>query len=153
MALETVGQDGRAASLDGEWQRAQSEVRALGASVGAITVELRTLMQKEAQLAQAEIAESVAAARQAAIFGAAGGYFAMLVVGFAALALMFGLATVMETWAAALATAGVLLVLGIVCGVIARSSLKNFSVPPKRTINSLQEDMTWAREQISRNAK
>jgi len=153
MALETVGQDARAPSLDSEWQRAQGEVRALGASVGAVTVELRALMQKEAQLARAEIADSVAAAKRAAIFGAAGGYLLMLVVGFAALAVMFGLATVLEMWVAALATAGLLLVFGIVCGLIARSDFKDFSVTPKRTIRSLQEDVTWAREQISRNAK
>ena len=153
MALKTVGQEPRAPSLDHEWQRAQTEVRALGASVAAITVELGALMQKEAQLAQAEMGDSVAAAKKAATFGAAGGYFAMLVVGFLALAMMFGFATFLDMWAAALATAGVLLVLGIVCGLLAKSGLKDFSVTPKRTIRSLQEDVTWAREQISRNAK
>ena len=153
MALETVGQDQRAPSLDTEWQRAQGEVRALGASVGAITVELGALMQKEAQLAQAEIGESVAAAKKVGIFGAVGGYLAILVGGFLALAMMFGFATFLEMWAAALATAGVLLVLGIVCGLVAKRGLQDFSVTPKRTISSLQEDVTWAREQISRNAK
>jgi uncharacterized membrane protein YqjE len=132
-------------------KRARSEVRSLGAAVGDIAQELRVLLMKEADLAQAEMADSRSAATRASILGGFAAVAAILVLGFLALAMMFAFDTFMPQWLAALATAGVLALIAMLAAWIARRQLHDFTLTPKRAMRSIREDMRWAREQISRN--
>ncbi|MEZ4553177.1 MAG: phage holin family protein [Dehalococcoidia bacterium] len=89
----------------------REEVRAVGSTVAAVTEELFQLAAKERQLAQAEMADSMSAERRASMLGAVAAVLALLVLGFLALSLMYGLDTLMPRWAASLATAGIVTVL------------------------------------------
>ncbi|MGE0227855.1 MAG: phage holin family protein [Dehalococcoidia bacterium] len=129
----------------------REEVRAAGSAVAAVTDELFQLISKERQLAQAEMADSMSAARRAGMFGAVAAVLALLALGFLALSLMYGLDTFMPQWAAALATAGIVAVLAALVGWMARRALTDFTIVPKRTASSVKEDLRWANAQIRRN--
>ena len=153
MALTDRPATEQSESMEAQWKRAQAELRALGSSVAQVTEEIRELGRKEAALARTEVAENVALARSGAMYSAAAGVFALLMLGFLMLAVMFGLAEFMPLWAAALV---VTVVLGIVVGVtamLARGRFRELQVMPVHTMRSLQEDARWAREQLMRNSR
>lgn len=142
----------RGESLGAEWERARSEIGYLGSAVGRITDELRVLMVREGELAQAEVADSAAAARAAGIWGGAAAVIGLSVVVFLGLAVMFGLATVLAMWAAALITALILAGVAGVFGMLALGHIRKFSLVPKRTMQSVREDVKWARDQMKRHS-
>lgn len=152
VSVEPVGPT-RGLDWEADWQRARDEIRELSASLRTITTELGTLVQKEVALARAEVGESVAAVRKAALFGAVAGVLAVIAIGFLGLAATFGLSAWLPLWGASLVTAGVLLVVTAGCAMLAVGALGDFSLMPKRTMHSLKEDLQWARQQISRSAK
>ncbi len=125
--------------------RGREEVRSLGADTAEITGELRELARLEMQLAMAEMADNRQRLMMGSASGIAAGVFAFWILGFLGVAMMFGLMEVWPNWAAALATAGVWLVLAAIAGLVARARFKAFSPTPKRTIASLKEDATWLR--------
>lgn len=129
----------------------REELRSIGSTVGAITEGLFELASKERQLAQAEMADSVSAARRAAMYGAVAGVLGLFLLGFLALSLMYGLDTWMPRWLAALATAGIIAILAAVFGLLAKGALGDFTIVPKRTAKSVKEDLRWASEQMRRN--
>ena len=144
---------GEQRSVRDDLQRGRSEAAALGASVGEVTQELRALAQAEMDLAKAEVSDSISATIRGAIFGVAAAIFALMLLTFLGHTLAAVLVELdLDVWLAYLITT---LVFGIVAGILGYLAMNNFkqvSVVPKRTIRSLQEDVTWAREQTRRNA-
>ena len=141
--------DEAAAGAARTWERAQEEARGIGDAVGRITSELRVLTERELELARAEMLDSKDAAKRAGIWGAVA---LVIAIQFVALAGFLALAQVLVAWAAALITAGVLLVLAGIGALVMRSALPDLSIMPGQTIRSLQEDMRWARERVQRNS-
>ena len=139
-------------SLGSDLQAGRTEARAIGSAVADITEELRALAQAEAQLAQAEVQESIAALTRGAIFGAVAAVLGLIGLVFLFRTVMAGLdAAGLQEWAAALITTVIIFVIAGILGMLAMRKFKEFSVVPKRTMQSLKEDITWAREQIKRN--
>jgi hypothetical protein len=120
-----------------------------GASVGQLVAEVARdvslLAHQEIALAKAELREEVnKAGKSAGMFAGAGGagYFALL---FGLLAAMFGLAEVMATaWAAAIIMFALLLVAAGL-GLRGRSTARSLHPAPTRTVQTLKEDVQWAR--------
>jgi hypothetical protein len=135
-----------------EFARARAEARSLGDAAVGIGEDIRQLGTKEIGLARAEIADSASAAKRGGVYFAVGALLALYAVGFLALALMYGLDEAMPAWMAAALTGGLLSLGGLVAAWVAMRSLREFSLTPKRTLESVQEDWKWAREQIKRNA-
>ncbi|MDA0302323.1 MAG: phage holin family protein [Chloroflexi bacterium] len=133
------------------WSQAQDEARGIGDRIGRITSELRVLSAREMDLARAEMLDTWDAAQSAGIWGGVAAVFGVIMLQFLALAGMLALAQVLGMWAAALIVAGVLLVIAGIGAWMARSALTDFSLVPKHTIRSVQEDMRWARERVRRN--
>lgn len=133
-----------------DWRRAQAEAKSIGASIGEVTEEIRRLFRLEGELAAAEFSDSAAAARKAGMWGAVTGLFGFLTVIFLSLAGMFALSLVFELWASALITAGIMAVVAGIAMVLMRRQIKEANPVPKRTMQSIQEDMRWAREQMKR---
>jgi protein-S-isoprenylcysteine O-methyltransferase Ste14 len=129
----------------------REEMRSIGSTIGAITEGLFELASKERQLAQAEIADSMSAARRSATYGAVAAVLGLFMLGFLALSLMYGLDTVMPQWLAALATAGIIALVAAVVAFMAKRALADFTIMPKRTAQSVKEDLQWASAQIKRN--
>lgn len=123
--------------------------RAAEASPGELASEvakdLSTLVRQEIALAKAELRQEAKTAGVAAgALGGAGfaGYFVLL---FLSLALMWGLDALMPLgWAAVVVAAG-WAVIAAVLGVVGRSRLKRFSPKPERTIETVKEDVQWAK--------
>jgi hypothetical protein len=139
-------------SMGAQWQRAQAEMRSIGASIGDISDELKVLLVREGELAQAEVADATSAASRAAMWGGIGAVVGLIALLFVGMAVMFALGLVWPLWAAALATATLLAAIAALCALTAQKALQDFHIVPTRTIHSLKEDARWAREQIKRNA-
>ena len=122
-----------------------SEERSLPQLLSDMTNELGTLMRKELQLARVETKEEVTkAAKAGGLFAGAGlaGYMALLLFSFAA---AWGLANVMPTGLAFLLVGVVYAVVAAVLYLRARKAIKQVSPVPEQTVETLKEDVEWAK--------
>jgi len=122
--------------------------RSLGELFGDLAKETITLVRQEVALAKVELSQ------KATLVGKNVGY---LVVGGAVLyaaflAVMAGvvilLAGLMPWWAAALVVGVLLAIVGAMMATSALSSLKNMSLTPQQTVETLKEDAQWAKQQM-----
>lgn len=122
--------------------------RSLGELFGDLAKETSTLVRQEVALAKVELSQ------KATLVGKNVGY---LVVGGAVLyaaflAVMAGvvilLAGLMPWWAAALVVGVLLAIVGAMMATSALSSLKNMSLTPQQTVETLKEDAQWAKQQM-----
>lgn len=120
-----------------------------GELVSEVAKDLSTLVRQEIALAKAELQrEAKTAGVAAGAFGGAGfaGYFVLV---FLSLGLMWGLDAWMPLGWAAVVVAGIWAVLAAVLALVGRSRLKKFNPKPERTIETVKEDVQWAK---TRNA-
>ena len=120
-----------------------------GQLASEVARDMSTLVRQEVALAKAELQQEAKTAGAAAgAFGGAGfaGYFVLV---FLSLALMYALDSFLDIGWAALIVA---VLWGIVAGVLAligRKKLKNFNPKPERTIETVKEDVQWAKTRNS----
>ena len=122
--------------------------RPIGELLKQLSEETTTLVRKELDLAKAEMAEKgKQAGKGAGMFGAAG------VIGFLALGALTAffimlLDGVVPNWAAALIVAAVY---AAIAGVLALTGKKNVKeatpVKPEQTVETIKEDVQWAKTQ------
>jgi hypothetical protein len=120
-----------------------------GQLAAEVAKDLSTLVRQEVALAKAELQQEAKTAGVAAgALGGAGfaGYFVLV---FGSLGLMWGLDAWMPLGWAAVVVAGVWAVIAAVLAVVGRSRLKRFNPKPERTIETVKEDVQWAK---TRNA-
>ena len=144
MSEQSVG-DRQVIELPPETARPAVTEVSVGQLVSEVTSDLSKLMRQEVELAKAEVKEEASrAGKSAGMLGGAGaaGYFALL---FVSLAIMFGLAVVMHTAWAALIVAAVYGVVGVVLYSRGRAGLKTLSPAPTQTVETLKEDVQWAK--------
>lgn len=119
----------------------------VGQLVGQVTTDLSTLMRQEFELAKAELtAEAKKAGAGAGMLGGAGfaGYLAAI---FGSLTLMFLLDLFLPLWAAALIVTVLYAVVGAVLYSKGRTKLKTVDPKPRQTVETLKEDVQWAKSQ------
>jgi hypothetical protein len=120
--------------------------RPIGELVKELAAETSQLVRQEIDLAKAEITQKGKQAGAAgAMFGAAGGV--ALLAGIA-LTLVFiaALATAMQTWLAALIVTVVYLLTAAGLAIVGRGRLRKAGPPvPKQTIETVKEDVEWAK--------
>jgi uncharacterized membrane protein len=126
-----------------------ANARAADSSPGQLAAEvakdMSTLVRQEIALAKTELQqEAKTAGKAVGAFGGAGfaGYFVLV---FVSLAGMYGLGAVMPIGWAALIVAGVWAVIAAVLALVGRSRMKAFSPKPERTIETVKEDVQWAK--------
>jgi nitrate/nitrite transporter NarK len=130
-----------------------ARVTAADASPGELASEvakdLSTLVRQEIALAKVELRQEAKTAGTA--FGALGGagFAGYFVLVFLSLAMMWALASVMALGWAALIVAAVWAVAAAVLALLGRSKLKTFNPKPERTIESVKEDVQWAKTRNS----
>ena len=123
--------------------------RSFGELLGELSADLSRLVRQEVELAKAEAKEELAnAGRGAGMFGGAG-VAALLTLLFGSLALMFALASAMDTGWAALVVAAGWAVVAAVLAVVARSRFRQATPPLQQTVETLKEDAQWARRRSS----
>jgi uncharacterized membrane protein YqjE len=135
-------------SLTDDLRRGGNEAREIGSEIAGIADDLRQIFQTETELAKAEMRESVQAAVRGAIWSGVTAVLGILLLTFLALAGMFALDLVMPLWAAALVTAGVILVLAAIGGFMAMQRFKQVKVMPSKAIGHMREDLSWAKTQL-----
>jgi uncharacterized membrane protein YqjE/uncharacterized protein YjbJ (UPF0337 family) len=152
-ARQTPQEEEEQEPLTDQLRRGQQEAKEVGRDVADVIGDLGTLVQQEVRLAKAEMSQQVSKAVRSVIFGSAAGLFAGLMLVFLFVAVMLVLGELMALWIAALVTTGILLVLAAVAGLIARQQLKKISLTPVQTIESVKEDLEWARNQMKSGAR
>jgi uncharacterized membrane protein YqjE len=113
-----------------------------------IASNLTQLVQGEFRLAKSELREG---AEKVAVPGAtlgAGVVLAFYGLGFLLLATVYALSLVMAGWLATLIVGGVLTVAAGILIIAGATKLKRVSLTPYKTIQTLEEDVQWAKQQI-----
>jgi hypothetical protein len=121
----------------------------LGVLVGQLTTDLGALLRDEVQLAKVELKEDATrAAKAGGMLGAAGfaGYVAILLLSFAA---AWGLAEVVPVGVAFLIVGIVWGAVGAVLFAAGRARVRDLDMKPEQTIETMQENVQWARQQKS----
>jgi hypothetical protein len=122
--------------------------RSLGELFGDLSRDFSTLMRQEVELAKTEIREEATKAGKAGgMLGgaAAAGYFCLLLASFA---LAWGLAELIPTGFAFLVVALLYGITAAALFVMGRSRLREVRPVPDDTVETLKEDVQWARAQL-----
>ena len=122
--------------------------RSLGELFADLARESSTLLRQEVQLAKTELSQKASQLGKDAASVAIGALVAYGLLAILA-ALIIGLAAAGLPWWAAALLVGII-VAGIGYALIQRglTALKREDLAPRRTIESLQEDAQWAKEQV-----
>jgi hypothetical protein len=121
--------------------------RPLGDLIGTLTSQLGTLIRKEIELGTTELqANAMRTAREASLIGVGTAvvYAGFLALVGAAIALLVEVG--LDLWLAAVAAAAVLFLAGYMLIQGGRSALEKASLAPKRTIESIRQDVEWAKD-------
>lgn len=135
-------------TLAEELRRGQSEARDIGHEIADIASDLQKLIQQEIQLAKTEMSQQARLSASAAAWGVIAGVMGFILLAFACVTVMFALALVLPLWLSALITTGLLTLVAAVAGMLAYQKFKKISFTPERTMESVKEDVEWARSQL-----
>lgn len=120
-----------------------------GELASEVAKDMSTLVRQEIALAKVELQQEAKTAGVAAgAFGGAGfaGYFVLF---FLSLAAVYALDSVMPAGWAALIVAAVWALIAGVLALIGRKKMKQFNPKPERTIETVKEDVQWAKTRNS----
>jgi uncharacterized membrane protein YqjE len=113
-----------------------------------IATNLTALIQAEFRLAKSELKEGAEKAAGPGATLGAGVVLAFYGLGFLLLAAVYALSLVMAAWLATVIVGGVLMVAaGILIGA-GGAKLKRVNLTPDKTVQTLEEDVQWAKQQI-----
>jgi uncharacterized membrane protein YqjE len=113
-----------------------------------IVGNIQEIIRSEFSLAKIEIKQEAAQAKGPVIMWLIGGALGLYALGFMLFTAVLGMATVMPMWLAALIVAVVLTAISIALLSAASNRLKQVQKVPERTIETLKENVQWAKEQI-----
>jgi uncharacterized membrane protein YqjE len=125
------------------------ENESVGELFGRVTSDLSTLLRQEVELAKVELKEEAAKAGRAGGMLGGAGALGHLTIAFLALAATFGLGNVMDLGWAALIVAVLLGIGTAVLATLGRNQLKKINAVPQRTVETVKEDLQWARTRTS----
>ncbi len=127
------------------------EDRSIGELFGQLTQDMTLLFRQELQLARVEMSEKISRVTSNLVSVVAGGFVAY--VGALALvaALIVGLheAADISPWVSALIVGAIFAVAGYVILSRGLKELKRVDLSPRRTVETLKDDVQWAKEQRS----
>ena len=118
--------------------------KSVGQLLKEISEDFSTLFRKEIDLAKAELGSSISAKVQGVVIVAIAGAFAFFALIFLLLALRDGLDTFLWTWVADLATALILILVGVGAVLFARKKLAT-PIKADLTKQTVKEDIEWAK--------
>jgi uncharacterized membrane protein YqjE len=128
---------------------ADAEDQSVGDLLGRLAGDVSTLMRQELDLARAELRQDAAKAGRAGGMLGGAGVLGLLTVAFLALALMFALGNVIDLGWAALIVGVLLGICAAVLFAVGRKRLREINPTPEQTMQTLKEDVQWARTQAS----
>jgi uncharacterized membrane protein len=129
----------------------RQQERSLGELFGQLTQDMTLLVRQEIQLARTEMSEKISRVTANLVSVGAGGFVAYLgglaLVGALILAIR-DLANISLAWSA-LIVGAVLAIIGYVMLQRGLKELKRVDIAPRRTVETLKDDVQWAKEQTS----
>ena len=127
----------------------RDDADSLGTLFSRLTADLSKLVRDEVELAKVELNQTMQGVRTAGMsIGAAGllGLMSFLLLSFAA---AWGLATVVPEGVAFLIVGGVYGAIAVALAAIGRQRLKAVNPVPEQTVETLKEDVAWAKQRMS----
>jgi uncharacterized membrane protein YqjE len=126
----------------------ENRERSVGELLSELANEMARLLHHEVELAKTELSEKAGKAGRNAASLAVGGAiaYAALLAFLAALILL--LANFMPWWTSALAVSVVFGIIGAVMVSKALERLKQLDPAPRQTLETLKEDVAWAKQQM-----
>ncbi|MGE5927264.1 MAG: phage holin family protein [Gemmatimonadota bacterium] len=123
------------------------EDRSIGELFSQLTHDLGVLVRQEAELAKTEMTAKVSRMGGHAASLATGGIVAFVGAQALVAAVILGLAEIgIAAWLSALIVGALLAVTGFMMVQKGRARLKEVNLKPKRTIETLKDDVQWAKE-------
>ena len=119
--------------------------RPIGELVKDLSQQTSTLVRKELELARAELQEQGKAAGKGAGLLAGAAVAGLLALGALTTALIAVLSTAMATWIAALIVMALWAVVAAVLAKAGQSSLQRATPPAPQTVETVKEDIQWAK--------
>jgi hypothetical protein len=116
--------------------------------LGNIVDNIQQIIRSEFRLAKAEIKEKASRASKPATALAAGLLIGLYGFGFLLLAAVYALSVFMPAGFAALIVGGLLAVASALLATAGAKKLKSMRPAPERTIQTLEENVKWAKDQI-----
>lgn len=122
--------------------------RSLGELFGDLSAETSTLVRKEVELARHEMTRSLAVIARNSALIAAGGVIAYA----GAIVVLIGLGWALidaglPRWAGFVVIGAITLVVGAVLSLWAKQSMSRVSIVPEKTVDTIRQDVEWAKEQ------
>ena len=111
-----------------------------------IVANIQEILRSEVALARAEIREDVSRATRSAAYLGTGAVLGLFGLGFLLLAAVYALSLFIPAWAAAGAVGLVLAAVAAVALALGRARLRQIKVKPEETIDSMKENVRWARK-------
>jgi hypothetical protein len=116
--------------------------------LGNIVDNIQQIIRSEFRLAKAELREKASRASKPATTLGAGFLLGLYGLGFLLLAAVYTLSMVMAAGLAALIVGGVLALVSVALVTSSAKKLKALNPAPERTIQTLEENVQWAKDQI-----
>jgi uncharacterized membrane protein len=127
--------------------------RSVGELLRELSEETSTLVRQEVQLAKAELSAKVKQAGKGAVLLGAAAVMGLALLGAFTAFLILVLDLVLAAWLAALVVTVVYAVIVAVLALAGRSALRKATpVAPEQTVETVKEDVEWAKNQ-ARSAK
>ena len=127
----------------------RKEDRSLGELFAELAADMGTLVRKEVELARTEMTQKASRVGKDVGFLAVGGAVAYAGLLAIVAAIIIGLATLgLQWWLAALIVGLVVAGIGYFLVQKGLDALKREDIAPRQTIETLQEDKEWAKEQL-----
>jgi uncharacterized membrane protein YqjE len=139
------GPNGGAARVAGE--ATEPRDRGIGELVKDLASQTSTLVRKEIQLAQAEVTQKGKVAGKGAGLLAGAAVFGLLALGALTAALIALLDKAMATWVAALIVMALWALVAFVLAKAGQKSLQRATPPAPQTVETVKEDIQWAKTQ------
>ncbi|HEY0961114.1 MAG TPA: phage holin family protein [Pseudomonadales bacterium] len=138
------------------WERRQWEEHDYEAATSStvphllrqLTSEVTTLFSKEVSLARAEVRETVHGIKAGVISMLTGSIVLLAGVIVLLMAAVYGLATMMDLWLAALIVGGAVTAIGLIMVTSGKNKLDADALKPHRTVDSIREDREALKDAI-----
>jgi uncharacterized membrane protein YqjE len=124
---------------------ADARDRPIGELVKDLSSQTSTLVRKEIELARAELQEKGKLAGKGAGLLAGAAVFGLLAMGALTAGLIALLDTAMATWVAALIVMALWAIVAAVLAKAGQSALKRATPPAPQTVETVKEDIQWAK--------
>jgi hypothetical protein len=127
------------------------EDRSIGELFGQLSQDMTLLFRQELKLARVEMSEKISQVTSNLVSVVAGGFVAYVAALALVAALILGLheAAEISPWVSALIVGAIFAVAGYLMLNRGLKELKRVDLAPRRTVETLKEDVQWAKEQRS----